>query len=145
MRRYERDLMLDFLTLGVAVLSLRVIVFAFATMIKSSERVFGELFTISIISFGSSYLLLQAIKYLLSFKISFSDWPFNFLWFLTIVSGTFLFTFFSFESKLFGSLRVFIGFLLVALIPSAFFRLAANFVTSYGQERKGSAKLSIVR
>jgi len=145
MRKEEKVLVLDFLTLVVAILSLSVIVFAFATMIKSSERVFSELFAISIISFGSSYLVLLAIKYLLSFKISFSNLPFNLLWSLTIISGIFLFTYFSFESKLFGSLKVFIGYLLIALIPSALFRLAANFVTFYGQEKKDSAKFSIVR
>jgi hypothetical protein len=144
----EKVLVLDFLTLVIAILSLTIIISAFATMLESTEitnKVFRELFQFSLLSFGSSYLLFQAIKYLLSFKIAFSNFHFNFLWLLTIVLGTYLFTYLAFDSLFFNSFEPFFGCLMVALIPSASFRLTVNFVISYWQEKKNPAKLSIIR
>ena len=144
----QKVLVLDFLTLVAAILSLSLIVSAFATMLKPVEitnKVFRELVQFSLISFGTSYLFFQAIKYLLSFKVSFSNFPFNVLWLLTIVSGTYLFTYFAFDSLFFNSFEPFFGCLLVALISSASFRLTVNFVISYRQGKNNPAKLSIIR
>jgi hypothetical protein len=148
MRKQDRDLVLDFLTLAIAVFCLSFLVSAFATMLKNCcevfDRVFRELFTYSIFSIGIFYSLFHIIKYLLSLKFSIPDWLSGALWIPTIVLGTFLFTYFAFDSGLFGYFEPFIGFLSVALIPAAIFRLTVVFAISFWKERKRTP-LSIVK
>ena len=147
MRRQERDLVLDFLTLAIAVFWLGGGVAAFATAFKSKEvqdRVFTELFTYSSFSIVVFYSLFHLIRYLLSFKFSMPDRASGVLWFPTIILGTILFTCFAFDSFFFGHFEPTFGCLLAALIPAAIFRLTVNFVISYWQEKKDPAKLSII-
>ena len=147
MRRLDRDLVLDFLTLAVAVFSLSVFFSAFSTMFKSTEvfdRIFSRFFDYSIFSIGISYPVFQLIRYFLSFRFSMPDWTSRALWIATIISGTFLFSYFAFDSKFFGDFRYFFGWLLLALIPAAMFRLPVDIFIYSWQERKRTP-LSIVK
>jgi len=144
MRKQERDLVLDFLTLVVAI-SLSVIIVDFTIKIRppgAMEKAFQENFKFSIFSFGICYLLFQSISYLFSLlflKISLSDWTRNFLWILTIISGTFLFAHFTDKAPFFNAEMFFLRFFLILifiLVPSVIFRLTINSVIYFWQERK---------
>jgi hypothetical protein len=145
MRKRDRDLVLDFLTLAIAVFCLSFLVSAFASMLKPCcevfDRVFKELFSYSIFSIGIFYSLFHIIKYLLSFKFSMPEWLSGALWIPTIILATFLFTYFAFDSGLFGYFEPFMGFLSVALIPAAMFRLTVIFAVSFWEERKRKGTL----
>jgi hypothetical protein len=147
MRKQERDLVLDFLTLAIAIFCLSAGVTVFATVFKSHEvfdRVFGQLFGYSIFSIGIFYALFQAIKYLLSRKFSMSDWSSGALWFPTIISGTILFTYFAFDSYFFGNFEASLNLSIAILIPAAIFRLSVVFAISFWEGRKRTP-LSIVK
>jgi hypothetical protein len=147
MRKQDRDLTLDFFTLAIAVFSLSFIISAFSTMIKSTEffdRIFNQLFGYSVLSIGISYSIFQIIRFFLSFKFSLPDWSSGALWFSAIISGTFLFSYFAFDSGLFGNFGVFFSWLLLALTPAAVFRLPAEFLINSRQDRKRTP-LSIVK
>lgn len=139
MQKQDRDLVLDFLTLAVAVFAQSLLISAFATMTKPSEitdKVFKESFGYSMFSIGISYLLFHTIKYLLTFKISLPDWSSGALWSPTIISGTFLLTYLAFDSLFFGHFEPYFGFLMAALIPALMFRLPVIFAISFWKERK---------
>ena len=132
-------MVLDFLTLAIAVLGLSFLVTVFATMfqpVETFDRVFSELFGYSIFSIGTSYALLHLIRHLLSFKFSLPDWSSGALWLPAIFAGTFLFTFFAFDAKFFGHFDPYGSFLIAALIPASIFRLPVICALSFWEERK---------
>ena len=147
MRKQDRDLTLDFFTLAIAVLSLSVVLSAWATMFRPVEvfdRVFRGLFGYSMFSVGISYSVFQVIRYVLSCKFPTPGEASGALWIPTIISGTFLFTYFAFDSRFFGHTAVTFGWLLLAIIPAALFRLPVELVIYWWRERKIKS-LSIVK
>src|SRR5215217_4787845 len=113
MQKLDKDLVLDFFTLSIAVISQSLFIAAFATMTKSPEitdKVFSELFNYSFFSIAGFYTLFHIVKYLLSLKFPLPDWSSGALWLSAIISGTFLFSYFAFDSRLFGYFVPFVGF-----------------------------------
>jgi len=139
MRKRDRDLTLDFFTLTIAVFCLSFIISAFSTMFKSTEPfepIFSQYFGYSVFSIGASYSLFQIIGHFLSTRFFMPDWSSNLLWISAIISGTFLFTYFAFDSKFFGNFEYFFVWLLLALIPPAMFRVPLELIIYSRQESK---------
>jgi len=147
MRKQDRDLVLDFFTLTIAVVSQSLFIAAFATITKPPEitdKVFSQLFNYSFFSIVGFYSLFQVVKYLLSLKFSLPDWSSGVLWLSAILAGTFPFTYFAFDSLFFGHFEPSFGCLMVALIPAAMFRLPIEILIYWWQARKRTP-LSIVK
>lgn len=139
MRKLDRDLLFDFFTLAIAVVSQSLLIAAFATMLKpeNTDRVFKELLNYSFLSIAGFYCLFQAAKYLFSCKVAVPDWSSGAVWFLSIAAGTFLFTCLAFDGFFFGHIEPYFGCLAAALIPALMFRLPVIFAVSFRKERKG--------
>ena len=131
----ERVSIVDFLAFSIAVANLSVWTAAYLDLFHQNQfNAFFRLFLIcSISSFLISYLILKPVDYFFLSKLSF-----NFTWLLVVVLGSFGFTYL-FEqnfSNRGGFPSDFLGFLLLALLPSAIFRYTINFAISYWRERK---------
>lgn len=150
MRKQEKDLVLDFLTLVVAI-GVSVIIADFTLKIRppgEMERAFQRNFAFSIFSFGIFYLLFQSIHYLfslLSSKLSFLNWTNKFLWVFTIIAGTCLFAHFTDKAPFFdlsGFFERCLIFVIFILIPSAIFRLTIELVIYCWQKIKKASLAS---
>ncbi len=132
---------IDFFSILVAMLSLNFLVTVFAVSLKPEKfgDTFQTLFSYSIVSFLSFYLLLRPIEYYL-----FAKFPIKFMWFVIIILGTLLFTYL-FTKSVSMTFSGFFSFLAVALIPSATLRFTLNFAINYWQERQELSKFSIVK
>lgn len=134
---------IDFVAIWIAILTLSVSISAWATFLNPEKfgEVFKILFTYSAFSFLSIYLITRLLE-----TLFFSNYSIRFMWFIAIISGSILFTiFFQNHFSVSGSI-FFIGYPLLALIPSATFMFIVNFAISYWQERKiDFSELSIIK
>ncbi len=134
---------IDFVAIWIAILTLSVSISGGITFLDPEKfgEVFKILFTYSAFSFLSVYLITRLLE-----TLFFSNFPIRFMWFIAIISGSILFTaFFQNHFSVSGSI-LFIGYALLALIPSATFMFIVNFAISYWQERKiDFSELSIIK
>lgn len=143
MRKFDRDLVLDFLTLVVAI-GLSVFIADFTIKFRppgEMEKAFQSNFALAVFSFGIFYLLFQTIRYLFSLlfpRFSSANPTYNFLWFFTIIAGACLFEWMTYKPPVFDVMRFSLRLLfnlISILIPAVIFRLFIELVINLWQEK----------